>query len=82
MVRLERDGRDTLIDWPGVLRMASPRARTALLRQLVRSRIDLRETRAAVWTSVLGPVLASVIFLSIAAPMLPGSEGFAAAHYQ
>ncbi len=31
---------------------------------------------------MLGPVLASVIFLSIAAPMLPGSEGFAAAHDQ
>jgi hypothetical protein len=79
---LEKQGHDTLVDLTDLVQSASSRPRTGILQALVRERIATREARAQLWWTAFGPVLMSVIFLAIAAPMLPGSDGFAAAHYQ
>jgi len=81
LLRLEREGHDTLVPLPQEARTMTGAARTELLRQLLRERTAIREARARVWSTAAGPVLASVLFLAIAGPMLPGAEGFAAAHY-
>ncbi len=81
LVRLEREGHDALVPLPQAAQETSSGARTELLRQLLRERTAIREARSQVWTTAAGPVLTSVVYLMIAGPMLPGSEGFAAAHY-
>lgn len=82
LVRLEREGHDTLV--PMLATASTPRgvATTEVLRQLVGERIALREALARVWMTAIGPMAACLLFLTIAGPMLPGSGGFAAAHYQ
>jgi hypothetical protein len=82
LLGLEREGHDTLVPLAGASRSATPEVKTEVLRLLVRERIALREARARVWTTAAGPVLLSVIFLALAGPMLPGADGFAAAHFQ
>ncbi len=54
---------------------------TEVLRQLVGERVALRAARARVWAYAAGPVALSVVFLSLAGPMLPGAGPFAAAHF-
>lgn len=81
LVRLEKEGHDALIPLPPGSGGAASTARTEVLRQLLRERLEIREARARVWSTAAGPVLASLVFLVIAGPMLPGSDGFAAAHY-
>ncbi len=81
LVRLEKEGHDTLVPVPPGPEDRFGGARTALLRQLTRERIAIREARMEVWSTAAGPVAASLVFLAIAGPMLPGSGGFAAAHY-
>lgn len=82
VVRLEREGHDALVDLPSVLRTAPAGARTDLLRELVRERMELREAASVAWRIVAGPVVLSFLFVTIGGVMLPGSEGFAASHYQ
>ena len=82
-VPADKEGHDSLIEMPDVPPAPrGDRTKVALLRRLVRGRIALREARARVWTTVSGALAVSLVFLAVAAPMLPGSEGFAAAHYQ
>lgn len=81
LVLLEREGHDTLVPLPAESRDGAARARTEVLRQLVRERVAILEARTRVGSTVAGPVLASLVFVAIAGPMLPGSDGFAAAHY-
>jgi low affinity Fe/Cu permease len=78
----EKDGHDALVDLPEVVRSVAPSTRTDALRVLVRERIAQREARSRVRWIAFGPTFGSVVFLAIAAMMLPGSEGFAAVHYQ
>ena len=79
---LQKQGHDTLVDLPEVAPATSNMRRTGFLRELVRERIAVRETRARLWWTAFAPVLGCIVFVAIAAPMMPGSEGFAAAHYQ
>ena len=81
LAQAEKEGHDALVPLLPEQRSRQGNARTELLRQLVRERIAIRESRGRVWTTAAGPLLACVAFLAIAGPMLPGSEGFAAAHY-
>ncbi len=80
--RVEKEGHDALVELPAIVRTASASVRTEMLRSLVRERVGLREMRAQVRAAAAGPVLASLVFLAIAGPMLPGSDGFATSHYQ
>lgn len=82
VLRLEREGHDTLVPVPPVSAASNASAATHLLREFVGERIALREARARAWTLVAGPIVTCLLFLGIAGPMLPGSGGFAAAHYQ
>ncbi len=81
LVRLEKQGHDTLVPVPSGVAAGTRGTRTAILRELTRERIAIRESWAKVWSTAAGPILAAVGFLAIAGPMLPGSGGFAAAHY-
>ncbi len=81
LVQLEKAGHDTLVTVAPATRSDGPGARAALLRQLVMERIAIREARADVWSAAAGPVVMALGFLAIASPMLPGADGFAAAHY-
>ncbi len=81
LVGLEKAGHDTLVPLVRATRPAAPEARAQVLRLLTRDRIALREERAAVWTTAAGPILTSLLFLTIAGPMLPGAGGFATAHF-
>ena len=81
LVGLEKEGHDTLVPLVAATRPSRPEARTQVLRLLVRERIALREEQTKVWTTAAGPILLSIVFLSIAGPMLPGAGGFAAAHF-
>ncbi len=82
VVGLEKKGHDALVELPSMVASASAAAKTDVLRDLVRERVALREARAHVWTTALGPAAMAILFLAVAGPMLPGAEGFAAAHYQ
>jgi len=82
MIRIERQGHDTLVPVPEGVSSSKSFVVTEVLRQLVRERNALRQARARVWTVAAGPVLTCLVFLAIAGPMLPGSAGFAAAHFQ
>ena len=81
LVRAEKEGHDSLVSVPEEPHAESSTARIALLRQLVRERIGVREARARTWPTVAGPVLMTMAFLAIAGPMLPAADGFASAHY-
>lgn len=78
---LEKAGHDTLIPLVRTARPTAPEARTQVLRLLTRERAALREERAAVWATAAGPILTSLVFLTIAGPMLPGAGGFATARF-
>lgn len=82
VVGLDKQGHDTLLELPGMRTPAVTRRPTDLLRELVRARVLLRETRASLWRTVAGPVIGATLFVAMAGVMIPGSEGFAAAHYQ
>ena len=82
VVRIEREGHDTLVPLPEGVASSRSFAPTEVLRQLVRERNVLLAARAQVWAVAAGPVLTCLLFLTIAGPMLPGSAGFAAAHFQ
>ena len=79
---VERAGHDSLIEVDGLVRVVPSRPQGSTLRALVRERIALRQQRAQVRGYAAGPVLAGLVFLVAAGAMLPGSDGFAAAHYQ
>ncbi len=81
LVRIEKAGHDTLVSVPRDARAGTQAARMQLARQLVRERIAIREARTRVWSTAAGPVAASLAFLAVGGPMLPGSDAFAAAHY-
>ncbi len=81
LVRIEREGHDALVPLSRQERGRAGAARRELLRQLLRERGAIVEARSGVWASVAGPTLACVVFLAAAAPMLPGSDGFAASQY-
>ncbi|HYM40238.1 MAG TPA: hypothetical protein VEY12_08875 [Thermoplasmata archaeon] len=82
LVRIEREGHDTLVPLPSAREVVRSGAAAEVLRQLVTERVALREARARMWSTTVGPVALCVVFLAIAGPMLPGSGPFAAAHYQ
>jgi hypothetical protein len=82
LISLEKKGHDTLVPVAGTVSSSVSTATTEALRQRVGERIVLREALARVWATAAGPVGACLLFLAIAGPMLPGSNGFAAAHYQ
>lgn len=81
VLRGDKEGHDSLVRLPAESRPAAGSARTELLRQMSRERVAIRAARGQVWSAVAGPALTSILFLVIAGPMLPGSGGFAAAHY-
>lgn len=81
LVRVEREGHDTLLSLPSGAHESARGARAALLSHLAYERTAIREARAEVWSMAAGPVLMALGFLAIAAPMLPGADGFATAHY-
>ena len=78
----DKAGHDSLIEVDGLVRVAPSPPRGATLRSLVRERIALRQQRAQVRGYAAGPVLVGLVFLAAAGAMLPGSNGFAATHYQ
>jgi len=82
LIQVEKQGHDTLVPVGATVSASANAATTDVLRQLVGERIVLREALARVWATVAGPVGACLLFLAIAGPMLPGSNGFAAAHFQ
>lgn len=82
VVRIERAGHDALVPLPEGVASSQSFAITEVLRQLVRERNALRAARARVWEVAAGPIVTCLLFIAIAGPMLPGSAGFAAAHFQ
>ncbi len=78
----ERAGHDTLVEVTPLLPAAFSVRQTSVLRELVRARVALRESRADVWRSAAAPVVVAILYVLIGGIMLPGSEGFASAHYQ
>lgn len=82
MVGIEKEGHDALLEVPDLVESVPNDRRTDVLRELVRERVALREARVALWRMVAGPVLMSLVFVAAAGAMIPGSEGFAASHYQ
>jgi hypothetical protein len=81
LVRIDREGHDTLVPLPARARSPSTAAHVQVLAQLAQERTAVREARARVTALAAGPVVASLVFVAVAGPMLPGSDAFAAAHY-
>ncbi len=79
---VDRTGHDSLVDVEDVVQVIPAPRREETLRALLRERIALRELRARIRNLAGGPFIAGLAFLSAAAVMLPGSDGFAASHYQ
>lgn len=79
---VDRAAHDSLVDVEEVVQVVPGPRRQEALRALLRERIALRELRARVRNFAAGPFLAGLAFVSAAAVMLPGSDGFAASHYQ
>jgi hypothetical protein len=78
LVSVRREGHDSL---------APPMQRTiargdVLLKELSRARNLLLRAGSHVWGAVAGPMAIGAVFLGIAGAMLPGSDGFAATHYE
>jgi len=69
-----------VLGFPGV--SMSEGANRAFLGRILAQRRALLRTRASVWMPVVGPTVAAIGFALIGGIMLPGSEGFAATHYQ
>lgn len=82
LIRVEKAGHDTLVPMAAAASPSASATTTEVLRQLVGERIALREALGRTWATAVGPVGVCLLFLAIAGPMLPGSAGFAAAHYQ
>jgi len=62
--------------------LAAARTRKELLKALLVERTRVEAARVGVWPSVAGPIAIALLFAFAASAMLPGSEGFAATHYQ
>jgi len=80
LVAVRREGHDSLT-------ATMPMQRTVvrgdvLLKELSRAKNLLVDAGSRVWGAVAGPMAIGAVFLGIAGAMLPGSDGFAAAHYQ
>jgi hypothetical protein len=52
------------------------------LRQLLLRRHNIKAARDRIWPLMTGPILVLLSFAALSGMMLPGSEGFAEAHYQ
>lgn len=79
---VDRTAHDSLVDVEEVVQVVPAPRREETLRALLRERIALRELRTRVRELAAGPFVAGLAFLAAAAVMLPGSDGFAATHYQ
>jgi len=82
LVRVEKEGHDTLVPLPVSASPARTAATEELLRELVSERVAIRGAQARVWSLAAGPMAACLAFLAVAGPMLPGSGAFAATHFQ
>jgi len=78
LVSMEREAHDSLIAVTMEGRVAR---QDVVLRELVRARAVVHQAGSRVWSAVIGPICMGGLFLGIAGAMLPGSEGFAQAHY-
>jgi len=54
----------------------------ALRWELLAQKQAVVDARRALWPAMTGPIAVSMLFVAIASVMLPGSEGFATAHFQ
>ena len=79
LVAVTRDGHDSLVPVPASV--AHGRAEV-VLKELSRARTLLVHASERVWGAVTGPIVTGGAFLGIAGAMLPGSDGFAAVHFQ
>jgi hypothetical protein len=82
LVRLEKEGHDTLVPLPAVRMASRTDAAEGALSALISERTALREAQARVWSLVAPALLACLAFLAVACPMLPGSGSFATTHFQ
>ena len=82
VVVVEKAGHDSLVEVNGVVQVAGASPRDHALRALDHERIALRQRRAEVRGFAAGPVVLGLLYLAAAGAMLPGSNGFAATHYQ
>ncbi len=78
MVSVEREAHDSLVAVATEGRVAR---QDVVLRELARARAAAHQAGSRVWSAVVGPIAMAGLFLGIAGAMLPGSEGFAEAHY-
>ncbi len=62
--------------------LSASRARKELLKALIVERTRIEAARARTLPTVAGPILMCLVFALAAGAMLPGSEGFAAVHFQ
>ncbi len=81
LIRVEKAGHDTLMPLSVAASFVRGGVTTDVLRQLVRERMALREAHDRVWAYAAGPIGASLLFLCIAGPMLPGAGPFATVHF-
>src|SRR3989441_5149987 len=70
----------TLVEVSAALTAA--RTRKELMKALLIERARVEEAREAAAPSIAGPIIVALLFASAAGAMLPGSDGFAASHFQ
>src|SRR2546427_11875655 len=70
----------TLVEVSAALTAA--RTRKELMKALLIERARVEAAREAAAPSIAGPIIVALLFASAAGAMLPGSDGFAASHFQ
>lgn len=82
LLKVEKASRDTLVGLPPGIH-TEPTQRSALLLRVLRvQKAAVRMARNQVWTTVMGPLLMSIIFVGIASTMLLGVDYFAVVNYK
>src|SRR2546422_5555180 len=62
--------------------LTAARTRKELMKALLIERARVEAAREAAAPSIAGPIIVALLFASAAGAMLPGSDGFAASHFQ
>lgn len=82
LVEVEGSEPGGLAGLPATAQAEGRSARASLLKELWAHKSAARTARSQVWTSVAGPLVASILFIAIAGAMLPGAEGFAETNFK